>query len=311
MLKKNTGKSVNMITILSGGTGTPKLIQGIKEIYPEEEINVIVNTVENLYMSGGYIAADIDTVMYTFADIIDDEYWYGIKGDTFIVRERLIEMGTTELLKLGDKDRATKLQKAILLDEGWTLSEIVELQKDKLGVKATIIPMSDEESEITIVTKEYGEIEFHDFLIKYQCNCEVLEVKYGNVNPSPRLIETINSSDKIIIGPSNPITSIRPIISIDGVEEALNGKEVIAVSPFVGKSAFSGPAGQFMNAFGYESSSIGVAEIYKPFLTKLVIDNQDEEFREEIEQIIPNVIVTNTFMKTIEDKIKLAKIVLE
>ena len=300
-----------MITIFSGGTGTPKLIQGIKEIYPEDEINVIVNTVENLYMSGGYIAADIDTVMYTFADIIDDEFWYGIKGDTFVVRDRLMELGTDELLKLGDKDRATKLQKAILLEEGWTLTDIAELQKDKLGVKATIIPMSDEESEISIVTKEHGEIEFHDFLIKYQCNCEVLEVKYGNVSPSPKLIEAIEKSDKVIFGPSNPITSIRPIISIDGVEEALKEKEVIAVSPFVGTSAFSGPAGQFMNAFGLETSSKGVAELYKSFLNTLVIDNQDEEFKEDIEKIVPNVIVTNTFMKTIEDKINLAKVVLK
>ena len=300
-----------MITIFSGGTGTPKLIQGIKEIYPEDEINVIVNTVENLYMSGGYIAADIDTVMYTFADIIDDEFWYGIKGDTFVVRDRLMELGTDELLKLGDKDRATKLQKAILLEEGWTLTDIVELQKDKLGVKATIIPMSDEESEISIVTKEHGEIEFHDFLIKYQCNCEVLEVKYGNVSPSPKLIEAIEKSDKVIFGPSNPITSIRPIISIDGVEEALKEKEVIAVSPFVGTSAFSGPAGQFMNAFGLETSSKGVAELYKSSLNTLVIDNQDEEFKEDIEKIVPNVIVTNTFMKTIEDKINLAKVVLK
>lgn len=300
-----------MITIFSGGTGTPKLIQGIKEIYPEDEINVIVNTVENLYMSRGYIAADIDTVIYTFADIIDDEFWYGIKGDTFVVRDRLMELGTEELLKLGDKDRATKLQKAILLEEGWALTDIVELQKDKLGVKATIIPMSDEESEISIVTKEHGEIEFHDFLIKYQCNCEVLEVKYGNVSPSPKLIEAIEKSDKVIFGPSNPITSIRPIISIDGVEEALKEKEVIAVSPFVGTSAFSGPAGQFMNAFGLETSSKGVAELYKSFLNTLVIDNQDEEFKEDIEKIVPNVIVTNTFMKTIEEKINLAKVVLK
>ena len=187
----------------------------------------------------------------------------------------------------------------------------MELQKNKLGIKASILPMSDDESDITIATKEYGDIEFHDFLIKYQCNCEVLEVKYGDVKPSPKIIEAIEKSDKVIFGPSNPITSIRPIISLEGVEDALKEKEIIAVSPFVGKSAFSGPAGQFMNAFGYETSSKGVAELYKSFLNTLVIDNQDEEFKEEIEEIVPNVIVTNTFMKTIEDKINLAKVVLE
>ena len=270
-----------MITILSGGTGTPKLIQGIKEIYPQEEINVIVNTVENEYFSGGYIAADIDTVMYTFADMIDERYWYGIKGDTFHIREKLIELGTEELLTIGDQDRAIEIQKAIL-----------------------------EDSDIKINTKEHGEIEFHEFLIKYGGEPEVLEVIYSDVNPSPELIETIEKSDKVIIGPSNPITSIRPITSIKGVEEALKGKEVIAVSPFVGNDAFSGPAGKFMTAFGYETSSKGVAELYKAFLNTLVIDNQDAQMKGDLEEIVPEVIVTNTFMNSIEDKINLAKVVL-
>ncbi|MBQ6813732.1 MAG: 2-phospho-L-lactate transferase [Methanobrevibacter sp.] len=299
-----------MIAILSGGTGTPKLIQGIKEIYPQEEIAVIVNTVENNYFSGGYVAADSDTVMYTFADMIDDKFFYGIKGDTFHIRNMLIDMGTTELLKIGDMDRAIKIQKTILLEDH-PLSEIVELQKNKLGVKAKIIPMSDEDSDIKIVTKEYGEIEFHDFLIKYKTECEVLEVKYSDVKPSPEVIQTIKDAEKVIIGPSNPITSIRPITSIKGVEEALKEKDVIAVSPFLGDAAFSGPAAKFMNAFGYEASSKGVAELYKPFLKTLVIDNEDEKMKEELESIIPNIVVTNTFMKTIEDKINLAKLVLE
>ncbi len=299
-----------MITILSGGTGTPKLIQGIKEIYPQEEITVIVNTVENDYFSGGYISADIDTVMYTFADMIDEEYWYGIKGDTFIIREKLIALGSEELLTIGDQDRAIELQKAILLKDH-TLSEVVEFQKNKLNIKAKIIPMSDEDSDIKILTREHGEIEFHDFLIKYHGEDEVLEVRYSDVKPSPELIESINKAEKIIIGPSNPITSIRPITSIEGVEEALKEKEVIAVSPFIKKEAFSGPAAKFMTAFGYETSSKGVAELYEPFLNTLVIDNQDMEFKEEIEEIVPNVIVTNTFMKSLDDKINLAKVVLD
>ena len=293
-----------MITILSGGTGTPKLIQGIKEIYPQEEISVIVNTVENDYFSGGYISADIDTVMYTFADMIDERYWYGIKGDTFHIREKLIELGTEELLTIGDQDRAIEIQKAILL-------EVVEFQKNHLNIKAKIIPMSDEDSDITINTKEHGEVEFHEFLVKYGGEPEVLEVIYSDVSPSPELIETIEKSDKVIIGPSNPITSIRPIISIKGVEDALKGKEVIAVSPFVGNDAFSGPAGKFMTAFGYETSSKGVAELYKTFLNTLVIDNQDAQMKGELEKIGPEVIVTNTFMNSIEDKINLAKVVLD
>lgn len=299
-----------MITILSGGTGTPKLIQGIKKIYPEEKINVIVNTVENNYFSGVYVSADIDTVLYTFADLINEETWYGIKDDTFITNKRLEEIGSPELLKIGDKDRATKIQKTQLLDN-YSLSEAVDIQRKNLNISSKIIPMSDENSNIKIKTKEYGEIEFHEFLIKYLGEPTVKEVKYNSVKTNPELIKTMKKSKRIIIGPSNPITSILPIISLEGVEEVLKNKEVIAVSPFIGNSPVSGPAAKFMSASGYETSSIGVAKIYKSFLDILIIDNSDILMKEKLEEIIPEVIVTNTIMKTLEDKINLGKIVLD
>lgn len=298
-----------MITILSGGTGTPKLIQGIKEIYPEEEINVIVNTVENDYFSGVYVSADIDTVLYTFADLINDETWYGIKGDSFITNEQLAKIGAPELLRIGDQDRATKIQKTLLLKEH-SLSEAVDIQRKNLKIKAAILPMSDEDSEIKIETEEYGDVEFHDFLIKYQGEPTVKKVKYDIVKPSPKLIETIQNSEKIIIGPSNPITSILPILSIEGVKKELKEKEVIAVSPFIGNAPVSEPAGKFMSATGYETSSIGVAKIYEEFLNTIVIDNKDQNMKNELDNIIPKVIITNTIMKSIEDKKELAKIVL-
>lgn len=294
-----------MITILSGGTGTPKLIQGLKNIVDAEDINIIVNTVENDYFSGVYVSADIDTVLYTLSDIINEDLWYGIKDDTFITNERLSEIGSPELLRIGDKDRSTKIQKTLLLKDH-SLTEAVDIQRKGLNIKSKVYPMSDEDSEIKILTDK-GEMEFHDFLIKEQMKPEVLDVIYSNVKPAPEIINTIQNSDIVVIGPSNPITSILPILKLDGVIDALKSTYVVGVSPIVGGSAVSGPANKFMNALGYETSSYGIASIYKSFLNKMVIDLEDENLKSKIEKIIPEVIVTNTIMKTMEDKKNLAK----
>lgn len=294
-----------MITILSGGTGTPKLIQGLKNIVDAEDINIIVNTVENDYFSGVYVSADIDTVLYTLSDIINEDLWYGIKDDTFITNERLSEIGSPELLRIGDKDRSTKIQKTLLLKDH-SLTEAVDIQRKGLNIKSKVYPMSDEDSEIKILTDK-GEMEFHDFLIKEQMKPEVLDVIYSNVKPAPEIINTIQNSDIVVIGPSNPITSILPILKLDGVIDALKSTYVVGVSPIVGGSAVSGPANKFMNALGYETSSYGIASIYKSFLNKMVIDLEDENLKSKIEKIIPQVIVTNTIMKTMEDKKNLAK----
>ncbi|MGL6298897.1 MAG: 2-phospho-L-lactate transferase CofD family protein, partial [Methanobacteriaceae archaeon] len=141
-----------MISVLSGGTGTPKLLQGIKEIYDNSKINVIVNTVENDYFSGVYVAPDVDTVLYTLSDMINSETWYGIKNDSFITHESLEKLGTPELLRIGDKDRGLKIQKTLLLKNN-TLSKVVDIQRKALNIESKIIPMSNEESEIEIITE--------------------------------------------------------------------------------------------------------------------------------------------------------------
>ncbi|MBX7076631.1 MAG: 2-phospho-L-lactate transferase [Methanobacteriaceae archaeon] len=298
-----------MITILSGGTGTPKLVQGLKNVVNPKDINIIVNTVENDYFSGVYVSADIDTVLYTLADIINDDLWYGIKDDTFVTNERLAEIGSPELLRIGDKDRSTKIQKTLLL-ENHSLSEAVDIQRKGLNIESKIYPMSDEDSDIKILTDK-GEMEFHDFLIKEQMKPEVLDVIYSNVNPAPKIIDTIKNSDMVIIGPSNPITSILPIVKLNGVFEALQNTYVVAISPIVGGSAVSGPANKFMNALGFEATSYGIASLYKSFLNKMVIDLEDKDLEDKISKLVDNVIVTNTIMRTIEDKESLAKICLE
>lgn len=298
-----------MITILSGGTGTPKLLQGIKEVVDTKDLSIVVNTLENDYFSGVYVSADIDTVLYTMADMINDETWYGVKGDTFITNERLAELSSPELLRIGDIDRATKIQKTLLM-QNHSLEESVDIQARQMGIDSKIIPMSNEDSEIKIVT-DIGELEFHDFLIKHQSEPEVKDVVFSNVKPAEGVIDAIKNSDAVIIGPSNPITSILPIISLDGVKEALKDTFVVAVSPIIGNDSVSGPASKFMNALDIEVSSLGVAKLYQEFLDVLVIDEKDENLKDNLSEIINKVIITNTIMYSSDAKINLAKIILD
>lgn len=298
-----------MITVLSGGTGTPKLLQGIKEIVDPSDLTIIVNTLENNYFSGVYVSADIDTVMYTMADMINDETWYGVKDDTFITNERLAEIGCPELLRIGDIDRATKIQKTQLMKE-YGLLRACEIQSQNMGIKSKIIPMSEEESEIKIIS-DIGELEFHDFLIKHQSEPEVLDLKFSNVNPSEGVVDAIRNSDAVIVGPSNPITSILPILSLAGVKEALKETYVIAVSPIIGNEAVSGPASKFMNALDIEVSSVGVAELYKDFLDNFVIDDKDSNLNSQLKQIVNKVTITNTIMNSLDAKKNLAQLIID
>ena len=297
-----------MITVLSGGTGTPKLLQGLKEILDPEELTIIVNTLENDYFSGVYVSADIDTVLYTMADMINEEFWYGIADDTFITNERLAELGTPELLRIGDKDRATKIQKTQLM-KTHGLAKAVDIQAKELGLKSKVIPMSEEQSEVKIIT-DIGELEFHDFLIKHQSEPEVLDVRFSEVSPTNGIIEAIENSEMVIIGPSNPITSILPILSLKGVRNALKNSYVVAVSPIIGKDSVSGPAAKFMKALGIDVSSVGVASLYGDFLDEIVIDNRDRGIESELEKYVDKVTVTNTIMNDLEDKKGLSELII-
>ncbi|MDI3549118.1 MAG: 2-phospho-L-lactate transferase [Methanobacterium sp.] len=294
-----------MISVLSGGTGTPKLLQGMVKLIKPEDITVIVNTLENDYFSGVYVAPDVDTVLYTLAGIINEETWYGVKDDSFITHDRLKEIGCPETLRIGDRDRAMKIQKTLLMKEH-TLSEAVDIQRKELGIKSKVIPMSNQQSQITITTDQ-GEMGFHQFLVENQGKPQVIDVNCQKVDPAPGLIESIENSDTVVIGPSNPITSIGPIISAKGVRKALKKAYVVGVSPIVGDKPVSGPAAKFMQAKGYEVSALGVAQMYQDFMDKIIIDQLDAHHQKKIEKLILDVMLTETIMTNMEDKINLAR----
>ena len=297
-----------MITIFSGGTGTPKLLEGLKKVSDPKDLNVIVNTLENDYFSGVYVAADIDSVMYTLAGIINYETWYGIKDDTFITHETLKEINCPETLRIGDRDRAVKIQKTMLMEKN-PLTKAVDIQRKALGIESKVKPMSDEKSNITIVTDK-GEMKFHEFLVEKQGIPDVIDIKYNQVSPSPGIIESIEESEMVVLGPSNPITSMFPIISMDNMVKTLKKAYVVGISPIIGDAPVSGPAAKFMNAQGHDVSCLGVAKMYKNFLDKFIIDIEDIGYKNKIERLIPEVVVTNTNMKNIGDKKMLARITL-
>ncbi len=301
-----------MILFLSGGTGTPKLLQGAMRVLKEENIAVIVNTAEDVIVLNQYVSPDIDTVLYTFSGKIDEERWYGVKGDSFITHEALLSLGVKEILKIGDIDRAVKIQKTILLSE-LSLSEAVEFQRKAMGIRAKIIPMSNDAVKTKIVT-ENGEMTYHEFWVENRGRPRVLDIYFEGINSAKapeEAISCIKNAEKIVIGPSNPITSIMPILSVREIGREIKRKKAVAVSPIIGKSAVSGPLNAFMSAKGYEISCYGVAQIYKDYIKKIIVDEKDYEFKKKIEEMGIECELFPILMKTMEDKVEVAKKVIE
>lgn len=307
-----------MAVFLSGGTGTPKLIQGAKEISGNEEISVIVNVAENLWLSHGYLAPDIDTVVYTLAGTVNDEVWHGIKGDSFQAHEKLKELDASEFLKIGDKDRAVHIWRGELLKQGLTLEEITESQCEFFGVKSKVIPASNDkiETRITIYNgKKKKGVNLHEFLVRHS-KSKVNDIKFRGMQKAracKSAIELIEKEKKIVIGPSNSITSISPIISLKEIGSALrkNREKVVAISPIEKSKPFSGPLTDFMKAKGVESSTVGVASIYRDFISKFIVgESENAEEIKRIEKLGIEVVKANIHMPNIERRKELAEFVL-
>ncbi|MGE5215776.1 MAG: 2-phospho-L-lactate transferase [Chloroflexota bacterium] len=300
-----------MITVLSGGTGGAKLVEGLAAIVDPSDLVIICNTGDDCVFHGLYISPDIDTMIYTLAGMSDTEKGWGIKGDSFAVLEQLRRLGNDAWFNLGDKDLATHITRTRLLNEGRTLSEISDEIRRALGVAAKILPMSDERVETRIKTAS-GELSFQEFFVKKRWAPEVLGVRFIGAERSrsaPGVLDAIERADAIIICPSNPITSIGPILAVPGIRSVLERADapVVAVSPIIGAAAISGPAHKLMRASGWQASALGVARFYEGFLDKLLIAQEDVGIAKEIEDRGIKTICTNIRMASSADKQRLAR----
>lgn len=300
-----------MLTVLSGGTGTPKLLQGLAHVVPMEEISVIVNTGEDVEVSGLYVSPDVDSVVYSMGEIIDEDVWYGIEGDTFSCYEMLRQMGHDEMLRIGDKDRGIKMYRSLRLCEGASLSRITKEVCQNLGVNANIMPMSDDRV-ITVVDTEEGPMSFHEFWVVRRAEDKVVDVNFLHANeatPAPGVVEAIEEAHSVVIGPSNPVTSIGPILAIEGIRSALkrNREKISAISPVLGNAPVSGPTGVLMRGLGLEVSPVGVAKIYRDVVNNFMLHRGDRELSQEIESLGMSVFIGDLMMPDLNSRVELAR----
>jgi LPPG:FO 2-phospho-L-lactate transferase len=267
-----------MITFLSGGTGTPKLLRGMQKVMDRHEIAVIVNTAEDIWISGNHISPDVDTVMYLFAGILNTDTWWGVRNDTFTTHDETTRLGIDEFIAVGDRDRAVHIARGELMRNGMRLTNATKVLCERFGVRETVLPMTDTEVTTQVMT-DLGLIHFQEYWIRAKGKIDIQKVvRSYDVPPvaTEEVLTTIEASDAVVIGPSNPITSILPILSCEGLKPALKEKFVVAVSPFIGHAPVSGPAGALMEAAGYDPSAIGTFNCYDGIPDIFVQDIRDD-----------------------------------
>jgi LPPG:FO 2-phospho-L-lactate transferase len=303
-----------MIVVLTGGTGGAKFVDGLRQVAPAQELMFVVNTGDDLQWWGLYVSPDLDSITYALSGLLSRERGWGVKGDTFFCLQAMGELAEPTWFHVGDRDLAIHLLRSKMLVEGKTLSEATTEICAKLGVQARILPMSNSRVE-TRVDTPVGDLSFQEYFVQRWYQDPVNAVRFAGATeaePAPGVVEAIMSASAVILAPSNPITSVGPILSVPGIREALRKTTatVAAVSPIVGNAAVSGPAGILMTAQGLPVSIAGVAQAYEDFLDILIADLSDAEAARQLTRPGLRVHCTNTIMRSSEDKAKLARTVL-
>ena len=303
------------ISVLAGGTGSIKLVRGLAAI-KKEDIVVICNVGDNIWMHGLYVCPDIDTITYGLANMLDQKRGWGIKGDSFQCLAQMKKIGAPTWFGLGDKDLAIHLLRTSMMKDGKSLSEITNFFRKCYSISAQLIPATDKELTTIIVTSTRGDMHLQEFWVKHKGRPTVTGVRYdnaGRATANTAAIEAIKQCRAVVIAPANPVSSIGPIMALSELRKELMQKreKVIAISPLIGRKAVSGPAIKYMKALGLENSSVGVAKYYRDFVSKFIISMEDHSMKLQIEALDMQVYETNITMKARTDEVRLGRHILK
>jgi LPPG:FO 2-phospho-L-lactate transferase len=303
------------VTALAGGTGAAKLVRGLVRRLAPDDLTVIGNTGDDVEVWGLSVSPDLDTLTYALAGRLDTARGWGLAGETFRCLEAMVDLGGESWFNLGDRDLATHLLRTRLLRQGSSLTAVTAEIGRRLGIGTRVVPMSDEPVRTKISTPD-GWLSFQEYFVREKAMVEVLDVEYAGAaeaRPAPGVLESLHDADLIVVCPSNPVTSIGPILAVPGIEEALRAARAprLAVSPIIGDAPVSGPAGALMRARGLPVSPLGVAAAYRPWLTALVVDDADRARADALRGAGVMPLVAPIVMVDHEREVDLARRVLE
>ena len=303
-----------MIVLLTGGTGGAKFLQGLVHVVPQEQITCVVNTGDDFECWGLHISPDVDSITYALAGRLSRERGWGVEGDTFECLEVMRKLGAPAWFQIGDRDLGLHIFRTEKLRAGRTLSQATADVVQRMGIRSLVLPMSDERVETRVATPN-GELSFQEYFVRERYRPPVSAVRLEGVEharPAPGVVEAIQEAEAVIIAPSNPVTSIGPILTVPGIREVLRQTPapVAAVSPIVGSAAVNGPAAELMRTQGLPASIAGVANAYAEFLDVLIADERDAAATSEVEALGIRVVCVPTIMRSEADKAALAQAVL-
>lgn len=300
-----------MIVSLAGGVGAARFLEGLIRVLPQREITMIGNVGDDTEIYGLHVSPDLDIVAYTLAGLVDVNKGWGFRDDTFNCQATLRKYGFDTWFNLGDRDLATHIYRTGELQKGKSLSEVTSELISRLGLHVRLLPASNDSLQTYVVSRG-RRMHFQEYMVKMQTKPIVQQIIFKgaeSAKPTREVLHSISKASGIIISPSNPIVSIGAILALRGIKSALRKTraKIVGISPIVGGKTIKGPADKLMKAVGLEPTAVGVAQYYQDFLDSLIIDHVDRKLASAIEALGIKPIVMNTLMKTMNDKVRLAK----
>jgi LPPG:FO 2-phospho-L-lactate transferase len=304
-----------VITVLCGGVGAARYLRGLVRVVDPTEVTAVVNTGDDLTLHGLRICPDLDTVTYTLGDGIDPKRGWGLAGETWAAMDALDRYGGATWFRLGDRDLATHLFRTGRLHEGAGLAEVTGEVAAGWGVGVRLLPMTEDPVATRFTLPGGGEITFQEYFVQRRHEVPVTAVRFAGVErarPGPGVLDALEAAERVVVAPSNPIVSIGPVVAVPGVRERLEARrhDVVAVSPIIAGAALKGPADRLLDELGEESSVVGVARRYAPFVGTLVVDEADGDRADEVEAEGVRCVVAPTVMKGPAEAAALAQVTL-